>query len=54
MLLPVLAFLFGVALVSGGYYAVFVLPSLRAQRQIEVRLNEFTQPVAARPRRRWS
>jgi tight adherence protein B len=47
MLLPVLAFLFGVALVSGGYYAVFVLPSLRAQRQIEVRLHEFTQPVVS-------
>ena len=47
MLLPVLAFLLGVGLVAGGYYVVFVAPSMRAQRQIELRLHEFSQPLAS-------
>ena len=43
---PLLAFVFGVLIVMGIYYAVTKLPGLLQQRQLDKRLQEVSQPLA--------
>jgi tight adherence protein B len=45
MTLAVLAFLFGVAIVMGGYVAASRLPGRLAQRRLDERLLEVTRPI---------
>jgi tight adherence protein B len=45
MFLVLIAFIFGVSLVVGGYLAVTKLPGLLAQRQLEGRLKDLSAPL---------
>lgn len=46
-LIPMIGFVFGVALVVGGYALVRYLPGLIAQRRIEARIRDTAGPAAA-------
>jgi tight adherence protein B len=47
LILVLLAFIFGVALVMGFYFGVLKIPGLMLQRKVEGRLQELSQPVDA-------